>query len=631
MLADNDTEKQANDSTEFDGRLKQVFMQAPGLIAILRGHEGICEDYNQEFSKYWSNREMHNQPMRQAWPELAGGRFFEVIERVYDTGEPYYAYEVPGNSSIAGKYHAAESYHDFIYSPCRNSAGVIDSVMIFGMDVTAKVQARRELAEQQLMFRNITDAAGTGLWMIDVNGNITFVNQAWIDWTGRPFFAHLGRGWIRSVMVEDRHQVIENYVKQFKNKEPYSVDFRILRKDKQVQWIAATGQPRYLADGTFAGYVGSCVDITERKNAEETIRESQERFRLIADTAPVLIWMSGREQQITFLNKIFLDFLGLASFAEYPQNPLDEHVHPDDQDKVVRLYRHSFEQQTEYYIEYRIRNKAGSFRWIAMKGIPRYNKAGVFKGYIGSGMDVTEMKEHEQIKNDFIGMASHELKTPITSIKAYVQLLLNRYKNAAEEDFTKKSLITVNKQIGRLTRLIADLLDVSKMDSGRLSLNLDNIRVNDAVKEAIEEVQHTTTSHLLNYEENGEHYIVADKDRIAQVVTNFLTNAIKYSPAADKVDVNVTGSADEVTIAVKDYGIGISEEDQKKVFNRFYRVEGKNEQTFSGFGIGLFIAAEIVKRHKGQVGLVSQQGKGTTFYFKLPVSVIAGGETGVSI
>ncbi|GAB2691593.1 hypothetical protein GCM10027037_13580 [Mucilaginibacter koreensis] len=603
-----------------DERMDSFHFQTPGLVVVLRGEEFICEYYSDAFAQLFGNRQMYQLPLSQAWPEFINQPFATHAANVYQSGEPLQLYDFGLTADWNNNRTSAHRFFDLEYSPLRDDHGQVTGVIIAGMEVTERAKANRALAEQQLLFENIINAAGTALWMINTRGEITFVNQAWIDWTGRPLKAHLGRGWIHSVLPADRYRVIEDYINRFKNKEPYNVDFRILRADQELQWVAATGKPRYLTDGTFAGYVGSCMDITERKNAEQAARDSQERFRLIADTAPVFIWMSSKDHHISFLNRSFMQFLGVDSLANYPENPVEAHIHPDDRELMVKTYQRSFQLQAEYNIEYRIRAANGNYHWVTMKGLPRYNENGVFKGYIGSGIDITGMKEHEQIKNDFIGMASHELKTPLTSIKAYVQLLISRHKNVDDDDFTKKSLITVNKQVGRLTRLVADLLDVSKMDSGRLSLNLANIVVNDAVKEAIEEVQHTTTTHTIRYTEHGYFEVIADKDRIAQVVTNLLTNAIKYSPTAPDVDVAVSGNSNEVTIQVRDYGIGISPADQQQVFNRFYRVEGKNEQTFSGFGIGLFIAAEIIKRHKGQISLESERGKGSTFYFTLPVT-----------
>lgn len=618
------TETEDNDYSsgsfyQTDNQLKRLFMQAQSLIAILRWREGVCELINPLFKNLWGPRDVLNKPMREAWPEL-GNDFYEKVERVYDTNEAVQSFECPVTTNLNGK--SIESFFDFIFSPYCNQQGGIDGVMIMGFDVTAKVMTRRELAEQQLLFKDITDAASTALWTVDTKGNITFVNHTWIDWTGQPYETHLGRGWIEYVVPEDRERVVSSYIRDVNRMRQYDVDFRVLRSDGRTQWVAATGKPRYLSNGEFAGYVGSCMDITERKKSEQLLKDSEARFRNIADSAPVLIWMTGVDKHTTFLNKSWMQFSNVAQLLNgvgYLQSDL---VHEQDREMVLDSYLRAFDSRQEFYLEYRMKTHHDYYRWIGMKGVPHIAADGTFEGYIGSGMDITEMKEHEQVKNDFIGMASHELKTPITSIKAYIQLLLNIYKNKVEDEFLMKSLTTVNKQINKLTRLITDLLDVSKMESGRLSLNSEPFLLNDLLKETIDEVQHTATQHDIVYVPTSQQYTInADRDRIAQVITNFLTNAIKYSPESDRVDVEVSSTDNEVRIAVKDYGIGIKPEEQPKIFNRFYRVEGRNEQTFSGFGIGLYVAAEIVKRHNGNVWVESEKDNGSTFYFTLPVYI----------
>jgi PAS domain S-box-containing protein len=620
MLPQTEPFGQAGSFYQTDNQLRRLFVQAPGLIAILRWREGIIELHNPLFSQLWGNRELLNKPMRQALPELEGNGFFEKVESVFDTGKPFFDYERPAKVDWNNDGNLTEAYFDTVYSPSYNQAGEVDGVLFMGHDVTEKVMARKHIAEQHQMFKDLADAAGTALWTVDLRGEITYVNQTWINWTGRPYEAHLGRGWAEFVMPEDRDRVISGYIRDYYRKTEYDTDFRLVRSDGKIQWVAVNGKPRYLPNGEFAGYVGSCMDITERKISEQQLMDSEERFRTIADSAPVLIWMTGIHKTTTFLNKGWDQFHGnedLADTSEYLQAHL---IHEQDVERVLNSYHQAFNNQGEFYQEYRMRHKDGSFRWIAMKGVPNVTHDGTFQGYIGSGMDITEMKEHEQVKDDFIGMASHELKTPITSIKAYIQLLLTIYKNKEEDAFLMKSLTTVNNQINKLIRLITDLLDVSKMESGRLSLNSEQFIMNDLVKETVEEVQHASTSHDIVYVATANCTIKADRDRIAQVVTNFLTNAIKYSPESDRVDIRLSREGDHVVVAVQDYGIGISPDDQKKVFNRFYRVEGRNEQTFSGFGIGLYVAAEIVRRHSGSVWIESEKDKGSTFYFTLPIN-----------
>jgi signal transduction histidine kinase len=223
-------------------------------------------------------------------------------------------------------------------------------------------------------------------------------------------------------------------------------------------------------------------------------------------------------------------------------------------------------------------------------------------------------------------MASHELKTPITSIKGYVQLLLNAFdKEKGKENhlpplLVRSSLISVDKQITRLTRLISELLDLTKIETGTLELKKENFSLNELAIETVEDILYTNTKHQISLYHDFQTYVFADKDRIGQVMINFLTNAIKYSPNHNKIDVSIHKTTNgQVAFTVKDHGIGIDKDEQEKIFERFYRAKGKEEQTYPGFGIGLFIANEFVQKHGGQVSVQSEKGKGSVFTFTLPI------------
>jgi signal transduction histidine kinase len=184
----------------------------------------------------------------------------------------------------------------------------------------------------------------------------------------------------------------------------------------------------------------------------------------------------------------------------------------------------------------------------------------------------------------------------------------------------RSSLISVDKQIKRLTRLISELLDISKIETGTLDLKKEKFSLNELAIETVEDILYTNTRHSINLYHDFHGNIFGDKDRIGQVMINFLTNAIKYSPDSDKIDVTVRKVSDkEIGFCVRDYGIGIEKSEQKKIFERFYRSRGKAEQTYPGFGIGLFIANEFIQKHGGQVWVESEKGKGSIFTFALPI------------
>lgn len=229
-----------------------------------------------------------------------------------------------------------------------------------------------------------------------------------------------------------------------------------------------------------------------------------------------------------------------------------------------------------------------------------------------------EMMEHINIslqkKDEFIGIASHELKTPLTSIKAYLQVLDTIEQNEPNKQYVKKTLDNVN----RLQQLIYDLLDVSKIQSGQLHLNMNEFDADTLIDETIAAFQIVAGDHtIIRDGKKINQVIVADRQRIEQVLVNLLSNAAKYSPNETEVIVNTEKKNGEVIITVRDFGMGIPEEEQNKVFERFYRTKN-NSILVSGFGLGLYICRDIIKRHNGKIWIESED-KGTAFSFSLPL------------
>lgn len=230
-----------------------------------------------------------------------------------------------------------------------------------------------------------------------------------------------------------------------------------------------------------------------------------------------------------------------------------------------------------------------------------------------------QRRELDKRKDEFIGIASHELKTPVTSIKVYAQTLGIRFKKA--NDHKSAELIDkMDSQLNRLTKLIADLLDVTKIQGGKLQFDLEVFNFNELVGEITEEMQRTTEKHTIIKELSSAIDIYGDKGRIGQVITNLLSNAIKYSPHADKIVISSSVDNNAIIFSVQDFGIGIPEEAQSKVFQRFYRSKNSGMETYPGLGLGLYISSEIINRHNGSFWLESKVGKGCTFSFSLPLT-----------
>lgn len=231
--------------------------------------------------------------------------------------------------------------------------------------------------------------------------------------------------------------------------------------------------------------------------------------------------------------------------------------------------------------------------------------------------DITERKHLEQQKDDFISIASHELKTPVTSMKAYAQLL-QKHPLITKDKKASFMLAKMDIQMNRLMELVASFMNVYKMRSGKLRLKKQRFQLDEVIAEVVGNFQYTVSSHIVERSDSIQTTIYADKARINQVLVNLISNAIKYSPNADKVIVSQVQDANKITIAVQDFGMGIPKDEQQKIYERFFRAKGKKEGSIPGLGLGLYISTEIVKQHGGELWVKSTEGKGSTFFFTLP-------------
>jgi signal transduction histidine kinase len=263
--------------------------------------------------------------------------------------------------------------------------------------------------------------------------------------------------------------------------------------------------------------------------------------------------------------------------------------------------------------------KSGKSIWVESRSTIVKDKKGKPVGMRGVTMDISERIEFENRKDEFLGIASHELRTPLTSIKGYIQILERLIKTNPSPDRVMNLLRRTDTYTDKLNGLINDLLDVSKIQAGKLTLNKSQFSVDELVQESIESIQPISPKHQIIYKNRIEKTIKGDRIRIEQVITNLLSNAIKYSPKSHEIYVYSGHKDNIVTISVQDFGIGIPKNKQSFLFQRYYRVED-TEKKFSGMGIGLYISNEIVKRHKGAIIVKSDGKRGTTFEVQLPIT-----------
>ncbi|HZS78993.1 MAG TPA: PAS domain-containing protein [Ktedonobacteraceae bacterium] len=274
--------------------------------------------------------------------------------------------------------------------------------------------------------------------------------------------------------------------------------------------------------------------------------------------------------------------------------------------------------EAQAIIGYRYKNNPQEEHWSITKSRPVYDEHGNILLVITIIHDITEREQAERRKDEFINMASHELKTPVTSLKGFNHVLHRRMLKQGDEQ-SLHYLTRMDAQLNKLTQLISDLLDISRMQTGKLVFREEAFDLAALVQETVENLQGTTNTHQFMIEQLEPARVVADKDRIGQVLINLLTNAVKYSPGAEKVSIRLACEKDYARVSIQDFGIGIAEAHQPRIFERFYQVTDPEEKTYPGLGIGLYIASEIIKRHNGQIWVESTKGKGATFYFTVPL------------
>ena len=260
----------------------------------------------------------------------------------------------------------------------------------------------------------------------------------------------------------------------------------------------------------------------------------------------------------------------------------------------------------------------GKQRWLRTTGKLYQAKAEKQAHFSGTIMDITEHKMDEIRKNDFIAIVSHELKTPLTSLKAYVQMLSVKAKKA-EDWFTATALDKVNVQVKKMTAMINGFLNISQLESGKIHLDKKTFDLEELIKERVEEVILAAQSHPINFMPSKPISVYADVEKIGQVINNLLSNAVKYSPKGKPVNITCVHIDGMAQVRVQDEGVGIQPQYIDRIFERFYRVQSNQTKTVSGFGIGLYLCWEIVQRHNGMIGVESEPGKGSTFYFSLPI------------
>ena len=472
-------------------------------------------------------------------------------------------------------------------------------------DITERKQAEEALAHLAAIVASSNDA----ILSKDLQGIITSWNAAAVQMYGYSAQEIIGRS-ASLLFTEDGQDEFRRMMERMRRSERVEHFETIhVRKDGTALSVSVSVSPIKDSQGTLIGTSTIAHDITDQQRLEMN-------FRRLFDSNLIGVFISDFAGTFLDTNDAFLDILGYTR-AYLLKGPIQrdtltppEFGHISQRAIEAMRKNGSFGPYEKEYLR-----KNGP-RVPVLVAVARIEHAGTCIGFV---VDISERKELDKRKDEFISMASHELKTPVTSLKGFLSLLQRSLKTQEGAEKELHYLARMHTQIDKLTTLINDLLDISKMQTGQLIYREERFALAGLVQEIVESIQETAQKHHLSFQDWEQVEVFGDRDRIGQVIINLLTNAIKYSPQADRVLIRVARSEHEALVSVQDFGIGIAEEYQQKIFERFYQVTDATEKTYPGLGIGLYICGEIVKRHNGRLWVESRKGEGSTFYFALPL------------
>ena len=486
------------------------------------------------------------------------------------------------------------------------------------------------------LFKDIFDTTSDLIHFLTPDGNIEIVNPSWLERLGYSVDEVFGLPIDAFIFSEDldTYNSVRQHVLQGGL---LSKVFEFAMVHKSGKLVYVEGQiGKVLINGVIKYTRAIIRDITHQKEKEKSFLNNQRKFSQFFEFAPDAVIVINSKQEITEWNIKAEKIFGYSA-AEALGKFLAETIIPLKHRKAHNFGMEHFlktgegpvlnttieitalhKNGKEFDISLSISNIKIDDEWLFISFISDITeKKKIQRELIYKEAELVQSKLLDDRKNNFLSYASHELKTPLTSMKGYLQIIERVIKRGGDVDigdFLKKA----NLQASKLTDLVNDLLDIAKIESGRVTYNYSEINFSEIINDSVFFANNLGTSHTIKVEGDSDFMVYADKSRIEQVITNLLSNAIKYSPQSNSVIIKVSHTEFQLQVAVTDFGIGIPEENLELLFERFYRVD-ENSIEFSGLGLGLYIAHQIIKRHDGKIWIASKLGKGSTFSFTIPL------------
>lgn len=568
-------EKQAHArATLLSAQMKTLFEEIPAQIAIVTGPDFIYEYVNPQYQQeLLPGRNLLGRSVAEVMPGARDMPVWHILEETYLKGTTFIRTEIE-IPLIDADGQTVNRYFNLVYQPWRNEDAEIIGVLSFKYEITNFVHARKqlELREQELVALNVQ------------------VSEAYEE------------------------LIATNEELQASGEELYLTNEKLSATVAELSEANTRLQDMQQSLLQMNAELEGRVQVRTQKLQElqQAAESDAERSRFLLDAIPQQVWTADPDGKLLAVNNILCSDLGHTA-EEILKLGLPAFAHPDDLPMILEAWKEALRSGTEYTSEFRLRFADDVYRWHLCRAVPMI-EAGKVTFWLGTNTNIDVQKENEQRKDEFLSIASHELKTPLTSIKSFNQMM-NRVRDGQQMGvYIQKSF----NNILRLEKLINDLLDVTKINAGKMTYDMQPFDFLEMVRETIENVQLTAGSHEIILSSGESFEIVGDRLRLEQVLINLLDNAIKYSPGGEEVLIRINLEADHVIIGVQDYGVGIDKKSLTKLFNRYYRSDN-TAMRFEGLGLGLFISADIIRRHHGTYWLESEPGKGATFYFRLPL------------
>ncbi|MEG4631930.1 PAS domain-containing protein [Microcoleus sp. AR_TQ3_B6] len=552
----------------------------------------------------------------------------------------------------SGQTEVLEESHDGIRTflvtkaPYRNQAGEVIGLIGISSDITNRKRAEVALQEQTKLLQVIIDSIGDGLILANQQGEFVLFNRAAAGIFGRLSNEKSSEEWSSTcgLFAADKKTFFPAaelpLARAIKGEYVNDVEVFVRREDSEARWISISGYPVVDVSSQIKGGVIVCRDITERKQAEAALQESEERFRNMANNSPFMVWVTDSTGYCTFLSESWYEFTGQTEETGLGLGWVNA-LHPEDREQAKNAFLPANERQEPYRVEFRLRRSDGGYSWAIDAAAPRFSESGQFEGYIGSVIDITERKQVEterdmvlqleqtaraeaeranRIKDEFLAVLSHELRSPLNPILGWSQLLVGGKLNRTQ---SATAFETIERNARLQSQLIEDLLDVSRILQGKLRLNVAPVNLATIIPSAVETVQLAAQAKKIQIKtilspDVGQ--VVGDTSRLQQIVWNLLSNAVKFTPEGGRVEVRLGQIEHQAQIQVTDTGKGILPDFLLYVFDHFRQEDGATTRKFGGLGLGLAIVRQLIELHGGTVFAESPGvGQGATFTVRLPL------------